>query len=96
MKTIGTEIEVIVWIIRCDYDLLRELYGTVGGTNNGGRLRHRNLHEGRKGDNSAIPNHVKEKYKTTAQAIESSGGFAGHIDLGDGYAIKYHKLLIEQ
>ena len=77
-------------------DLLQELYGTVGGTNNGGRLRRRNLDELPEGDNKDIPDHVKEKYKTTVQAIERNGGSADHIDLGDGYAIEYYKLLIEE
>lgn len=78
-----------------NYDLLQELYGTVGGTTNGGRLRRRNLDKVPEGDNNTIPDHVKEKYKTTVQAIESNGGSADHIDLGDGYAIEYHKLLIK-
>lgn len=80
-----------------NYDLLRELYGTVDGSTASGGLRRRAELLLRppleKGEN-IIPDSVMEKYKNAAQTVASTVGQTEYVELGDGYAIAFHKLLV--
>jgi hypothetical protein len=81
-----------------NYDLLRDLYGTVDPSSAGGGLRRRAeilprppLEEGE----NVIPDSVMEKYKNVAQTFATTvGNQAEYVELGDGYAISFHKLLV--
>jgi hypothetical protein len=80
-----------------NYDLLQELYGTAEGNTTTGGLRGRaNLEEDALDEDSDIPNIVMEKYKIAAQTAATSVGHTDYIDLGDGYAIVFHKLSVAQ
>lgn len=80
-----------------NYDLLRELYGTVdGSTTASGGLRRRtellltsSLEEGE----NDIPDSVMGKYKNAAQTVATTVGQTEYVELGDGYAVAFHKLL---
>jgi hypothetical protein len=81
-----------------NYDLLRELYGTVNGstTASGGLRRRRELLLRlplKEGEN-VIPDSVMEKYKNAAQTDATTVGQTEYVELGDGYAVAFHKLLV--
>lgn len=75
-----------------NYDLLQELYGTVGGSTTSGGLRRRaNQDEAALEEDGVIPDSVIEKFKIAAQTAAAKAGHTDHVDLGEGYTIKFHK-----
>lgn len=78
-----------------NYYLLQELYGTVvKSTATNGLRRRASRKVAAVEEDSTIPDIVMEKYKIAAQTAATSVGRTDSIDLGDGYAIVFHKLLV--
>jgi hypothetical protein len=75
-----------------NYDLLQELYGTVGGsTSSGGLRRLANLNAAALEEDGVIPDKVIEKYNIAAQTAAATVGHTDYVDLGDGFTIKFRK-----